>query len=252
MTLSDNQKIRYSRNILVSEIGEVGQLKLLGSKVLVVGAGGLGSAVLLYLAAAGIGKLGIIDSDIVELSNLQRQIIHDQDVVSKKKIESARAAIESLNSDVEVCIYDLRIDEDNLVSIAKDYNLIVDASDNFFTRFAISKIAHTQQKPMIFGAVREFSGQTAIFKSYQANNPCYSCFNPNSFDKKAEIPLSEKGIIGAVAGIVGSMQAVNTIKELLGIGENLVGKILIYDFLHSSHRIVSLGKKKNCKICHNI
>ncbi len=248
MSLSEEQKQRYLRNIILSEIGEIGQEKLLQAKILVIGAGGLGSPALLYLAAAGVGNIGVIDDDVVELSNLQRQIIHNQKDLGIKKIISAKEKISVLNQEVKITTYEARGDAKFLAKIVTDYDFILDASDNFPTRFVINEICHHYQKPLIFAAVKGFLGQISVFKSYQ-NSPCYACFNPNIVDDKFSLPLSEKGILGAVAGGIGAMQAAQTIKEILGIGESLVGKILIFDFLKNDIRKVNLKKNPNCKIC---
>ncbi|GDX36003.1 thiazole biosynthesis adenylyltransferase ThiF [Alphaproteobacteria bacterium] len=249
MTLSQSDHQRYLRNIILPEIGEKGQQKLLDSKVLVVGAGGLGSAILFYLSACGIGNLGIIDNDQVELSNLQRQIIHNTQDLNKLKITSAREKILALNPNINVTTYQNFADEENLHLIAQNYDLIVDASDNFYTRFTINQICHNLKKPMVYGAVKGFVGQVSVFKSYLANNPCYACFNPNFKDRNFNLPLSEKGILGAVAGNLGTLQAINAIKELLNLDESLVGKILFCDFLKNNFRKVKVTKNHSCKIC---
>jgi adenylyltransferase/sulfurtransferase len=245
----DNQ--RYLRNILIPEIGEEGQIKLLNSKVLVIGAGGLGSSILFYLSACGIGNIGIVDDDKVELSNLQRQIIHNENDLDNFKVKSAKQKILALNSQLKIDIYPCRADFDNLESIAKNYDLIIDASDNFYTRFVINKICHSLHKPMIYGAVKGFIGQISVFKSYRDNNPCYACFNPNQTDKNFNLPLSQKGIIGAVAGNIGTLQAISAIKEILQIGEDLVGKIIHNDFLNNNFRKITLRKNPSCKICND-
>ena len=245
----DNQ--RYLRNILIPEIGEEGQIKLLNSKVLVIGAGGLGSSILFYLSACGIGNIGIVDDDRVELSNLQRQIIHNENDLDNFKVESAKQKILALNSQLKIDIYPCRVDYDNLEPIAKNYDLIIDASDNFYTRFVINKICYKLHKPMIYGAVKGFVGQVSVFKSYCPNNPCYACFNPNQIDKDSNLPLSQKGIIGAVAGNIGTLQAIATIKEILQIGEDLNGKILLNDFFQNNFRIINLKKNPSCKICND-
>jgi len=247
--LSQTQQNRYLRNIILPEIGEDGQEKLLKSKVLIIGAGGLGSAAIYYLAAAGVGNIGIVDDDVVELSNLQRQIIHNQTDVGKKKVESAGDKINLLNEDVQITTYPIRINQQNLANLVNDYDFILDATDNFPSRFTINQVCHQQQKPLIFAAVKGFMGQISTFKSYQKNHPCYCCFNPNIVDENFSLPLSEKGILGAVAGTIGSMQAGTTIKEILGIGESLVGKILICDFLKNDFRKISLNKNNNCEVC---
>lgn len=248
MTNQTQQK-RYLRNIILPEIGEDGQEKLLQAKVLVIGAGGLGSPALYYLAAAGVGNIGIVDDDVVEISNLQRQIIHNQNDLGRKKVESAKEKINLLNDDVKIDIYPIRINHQNLTDLAQDYDFILDATDNFPTRFIINQVCHEQQKPLIFAAVKGFLGQVSTFKSYQKNNPCYACFNPNIVGEGFSLPLSEKGILGAVAGTVGALQATTTIKEILGIGDSLVGKILVFDFLKNEFRKVGLKKNSSCVVC---
>ncbi len=247
--LTDSQKQRYLRNTILPEITETGQEKLLQARVLVVGAGGLGSPVLFYLAAAGIGNIGVIDDDVVELSNLQRQVIHNVSNLGQKKVESAKEKISALNPDVNLVIYPQRANRESLRKISVDYDFILDATDNFPTRFIINEIAYEQKKPLIFAAVKGFLGQVSVFKSYENQNPCYACFNPNVVDESFLLPLSEKGILGSVAGTIGALQATTTIKEILGIGESLAGKILIFDFLKNETRKVSLKKASSCKIC---
>jgi adenylyltransferase/sulfurtransferase len=253
MSLNIEQKQRYLRNTILPEIGEKGQKKLLCARVLVIGAGGLGSAALLYLAAAGVGNIGVIDDDIVEMSNLQRQIIHNQKNLGQKKVTSVKEKISALNSDVQLEVFAGRVNSKYLTKISADYDFILDATDNFPTRFIINKICHRQKKPLIFAAVKGFLGQVAVFKSYEKNNPCYSCFNPNIsgniLGKNCSVPLFEKGILGSVAGTIGAMQASYTIKEILAIEENLAGKILIFDFLRNNFRKVALKKTPACKIC---
>lgn len=250
--LTNLQKQRYLRNTILPEIGVEGQEKLLWAKVLVVGAGGLGSPVLLYLAAAGVGNIGVIDDDVVELSNLQRQIIHGEKNLNQKKVESAREKILALNSEVKLEIFAERANRESLRRIIQNYDFILDATDNFPTRFIINEIAHEQKKPLIFAAVKGFLGQVSVFKSYEKSNPCYACFNPNIVDENFLLPLSEKGILGSVAGTIGALQATTTIKEILGIGEELVGKILIFDFLKNEFRKTNLKKNPHCKICQNV
>ena len=247
--MQENQKQRYLRNTILPEIGEAGQEKLLQAKVLVIGAGGLGSPAIYYLAAAGVGNIGIVDDDVVELSNLQRQIIHNQNDLGRKKVESAKEKINYLNDDVKIDIYPIRIDHQNLTELVQNYDFILDATDNFPTRFIINQVCHQQKKPLIFAAVKGFLGQVSTFKSYQQNNPCYACFNPNIVGVGFSLPLSEKGILGAVAGNVGALQAITTIKEILEIGESLVGKILVFDFLKNGFRKVGLRKNLDCLVC---
>jgi adenylyltransferase/sulfurtransferase len=249
MTLTENQKQRYIRNTILPEIGEMGQEKLLRAKVLVIGAGGLGSPVLFYLAAAGVGNIGVMDDDVVELSNLQRQVIHNEKNLGQKKVLSAREKIIQLNPEINLEIFGHRATRESLRKDCVNYDFILDATDNFPTRFIINEICHEQKKPLIFAAVKGFLGQVSVFKSYEKNNPCYACFNPNIVDETFSLPLSEKGILGSVAGTIGALQVTTTIKEILKIGESLVGKILIFDFLKNEFRKVKLEKNINCKIC---
>ena len=248
--INQTQKERYLRNTILPQIGEAGQEKLLQAKVLVIGAGGLGSPAIYYLAAAGVGNIGVVDDDVVELSNLQRQIIHNQNDLGRKKVESAKEKINLLNDDVKIDIYPIRINHQNLTDLVQNYDFILDATDNFSTRFIINQVCHQQQKPLIFAAVKGFLGQVSTFKSYQKDNPCYACFNPNIVDENFSLPLSEKGILGAVAGTVGALQATTAIKEILGTGESLVGKILVFDFLKNEFRKINLRKNSNCSVCY--
>lgn len=247
--LNENQKQRYLRNTILPEIREDGQEKLLKSKVLVIGAGGLGSPALYYLAAAGVGNIGIVDDDVVELSNLQRQVIHNSKDLGRAKVESAKEKIEALTDDVNIKIHQIRIDKESLTKLVQDYDFILDSTDNFPTRFIINQVCHEQKKPLIFTAVKGFLGQVSVFKSHLKDCPCYACFNPNIVGTEFTLPLSEKGILGSVAGTGGALQATTTIKEILGIGESLVGKILVFDLLKNEFRKVNLKKNPNCKVC---
>ncbi len=247
--LTEDQKQRYLRNTLLPEIGEEGQEKLLGAKVLVVGCGGLGSPVIYYLAAAGIGNLGLIDDDVVELSNLQRQILHNEGDLGVKKVDSAKGKISALNEDVKIEIFDERATLESLTEIGENYDYVIDATDNFPTRFVINEYCVKAKKTLIFGAVKGFLGQASVFKAFEGENPCYACFNPNIVGEDFSLPLSEKGILGAVAGSIGALQAVTCVKEILGIGESLVGKILVTDFLQNKFRVVELKKKDRCMVC---
>ena len=251
MSLSELQKQRYLRNTILPEIGEIGQEKLLQTKILIIGAGGLGSPAVYYLAAAGVGVIGVVDNDVVELSNLQRQIIHNSKDLDRKKVDSAKEKIMLLNPEIKVIAHELRIDRLSLAEIIDDYDFVLDATDNFPTRFIINEVCHKKKRPLIFAAVKGFLGQVSVFKSYQSDNPCYACFNPNIPPADFTLPLSEKGILGAVAGSIGALQAIITIKEILGIGESLVGKIMIFDFLKNQERTSKLSKNSKCKICND-
>lgn len=247
--LTPDQKNLYLRNIVLPEIGEAGQEKLLEAKILVIGAGGLGSAVLFYLAAAGIGQIAIIDDDVVEVSNLQRQIIHHFGNLGEEKVISAKQKLLLLNPQLKLEIFSHRANEVNLLRLCVNYDLIIDATDNFQSRFIINSVAHNSHKILVFAAVKAFAGQLTVFKSFLPENPCYCCFNPNFTDDNSSSPLSEKGILGSVAGVMGAMQATAAIKEILQIPESLVGKILFCDFLKNDFRKTALKKNPHCKIC---
>lgn len=249
MSLNAQQKQRYLRNTILPEIGLAGQEQLLKSKILIIGAGGLGSPALLYLAAAGVGNITAIDDDVVELSNLQRQIIHNFNDLNKPKVISAQEKINILNDDVDLQTHQIRINKDNLSKLVQEHDLILDCSDNFATRFVINEVCFQEKKPLIFAAVKGFLGQVSVFKAYENNNPCYCCFNPNIVDETFSLPLSQKGILGAVAGTFGALQATTAIKEILNIGESLVGQILISDLLNNNIRKAKISKNPNCQIC---
>lgn len=249
--LTSEQKQRYLRNTILPEIDESGQEKLLKARVLIIGAGGLGSPALYYLAAAGVGNIGLVDHDVVELSNLQRQIIHNLGDLNEPKVKSAKEKIIKLNPDVSLEIFQEKATLQSLERIAKNYDYILDATDNFPTRFVINEFCLRAKKPLIFAAVKSFIGQVCVFKAYEEKNPCYSCFNPNVVGEGFSLPLSEKGILGSVAGTAGAIQATTTIKEILEIGDSFVGKLLVFDLIRNSFRTVSLKKRKGCSVCDN-
>ena len=248
MTLSDDQLRRYARNITLDGIGREGQQKLLAARVLVVGAGGLGAPVISYLAASGIGTIGIVDSDRVELSNLQRQIIHETGDIGRLKVESAHDRAEEINPDVTIIPHAIRIDESNAPALIADYDVVVDGSDNFATRFAVHTACYQLNKPLVSGAIRAFGGQVSTFKGYLGEpHPCYQCFIP---EQPPEIKgCAETGVLGAVTGVIGSLQALEVIKEIVGLGESLSGKLLIYDALTTNFRTITLPKDPSCKLC---
>ena len=243
------EKERYLRNILLAEVGHHGQQKIINSKILVVGCGGLGSPCLYYLAAAGVSQIGIIDHDKIELSNLQRQIIHNNCDIGLYKVDSAQEKLKALNPEIIIDKYQIKANDKNLGSIIQNYDLIIDATDNFISRFTINKACFQNQKPLITAAVKGFCGQISLFKSYKKNNPCYECFNPSSATKIKPLPISEKGIFSPIPGILGAKQAFVALKEILQIGQSLLGKIMIYDFLHNKTKITKLNKNPNCSIC---
>jgi molybdopterin-synthase adenylyltransferase len=239
---------RYARQLALPEIGEKGQEKLLASSVLVVGAGGLGCPALMYLAAAGVGNLGIIDHDRVELSNLQRQVLFEQADIGRFKAEAARDRLEEMNSDIRVVPHVMKLDEGNAHALVQDYDLIIDGCDNFITRFAVAQACHQEKKILISGAVVGFSGQLSVFKSYLgALYPCYRCFVP-------EVPTQEtscvlEGVAGALTGMVGAMLALETVKELLNIGESLAGRIVIVDGMTIRLHSAALERDPECSYC---
>jgi adenylyltransferase/sulfurtransferase len=247
MPLSDDQRRRYARNISLAGVGEAGQEKLLRARVLVVGAGGLGSAALAYLAAAGVGHIGIADFDRVELSNLQRQIIHEHNDIGRFKAHSARDRIEELNPNVKVTTHEEKLTAANASSVIKSYDIVSDGCDNFATRFAVNEACHAQRKTLVSAAIRAYDGQLAVFKSDGITQPCYRCFASGRPDD--ERGCADVGVIGAIAGIMGSLQALEVIKEILCIGESLAGQILLLDSLTLKTRIVRIARDPDCACC---
>jgi len=246
-TMSEAQAKRYSRHLLVPEVGEQGQFKLLDSRVLLIGAGGLGSPAAFYLAAAGVGTIGIIDADVVEESNLQRQILHNTQRVGQYKAESARETIEALNPDVKVITYIERLDESNVARIIADYDVILDGTDNFPTRYLLNDAALIANKPVVHGSVFRFEGQLTVFKPYEG--PCYRCLYPEPPPAALAPSCAEAGVLGVLPGIIGLLQATETIKLLLGIGEPLVGRLMTYDALAGEFSELHLFRDPNCPAC---
>lgn len=249
MSLTDDQLERYARHIILKEVGGPGQQKLMKAKVLVIGAGGLGSPLLMYLAAAGIGTIGIIDDDDVDLSNLQRQIIHMTPALGSQKVASAEKTIKAINPDINVITYATRLDQSNVDDIIRSYDIVADGCDNFATRFLVNDACLKYKKPLVSGALSQFDGQLATFKGYEKNAPCYRCLVPNH--PNGVLSCAEAGILGAVAGVVGTMQAVEVLKEILELGDSLAGKLLIYDALSAKSRNIKLPKDPGCKFCGN-
>src|SRR5712671_7837957 len=245
--LTPAQQKRYSRHVLIPEVGKEGQLKLLDAKVLIIGAGGLGSPAAYYLAAAGVGTIGIIDSDVVEESNLQRQILHNTNRIGQYKAESARETIEALNPDVKVITYIERLDETNVARIIADYDVIIDGTDNFPTRYLLNDAALIANKPVVHGSVFRFEGQLTVFKPYEG--PCYRCLYPEPPPMALAPSCAEAGVLGVLPGVIGLLQATETIKLLLGIGEPLVGRLMTYDALAGEFSELRLYRDPNCPAC---
>lgn len=247
---TDDQLERYSRHILLPEVGGVGQEKLLNAGVLVVGAGGLGAPMLQYLAAAGIGRLGVIDADTVDLSNLQRQVIHRTQDVGVPKVESAARMIRDLNPELTVDAYQERITATNALDIITQYDLVADGTDNFPTRYLLNDACHFAGKPLVSAALLRFEGQLSVFKSHEGEgHPCYRCLFPEPPAPGSVPSCSEAGVFGAVAGAVGTQQAVEILKEVLGIGESLSGRFMMYDGLYTEWRNIKLNKNPACPLC---
>jgi molybdopterin/thiamine biosynthesis adenylyltransferase/rhodanese-related sulfurtransferase len=246
--LSDAQRDRYSRHILLPEVGEVGQAKLLASKVLLLGAGGLGSPAALYLAAAGVGTLGLVDGDVVDASNLQRQILHATSRIGEPKVDSAEKTIRDLNPDVKVVKYQERVDSSNVERIFRDYDVIVDGCDNFPTRYLVNDASVFMKKPVVHGSIFRFEGQVTTFMP-GGDKPCYRCLYPEPPPPHLAPSCQEAGVLGILPGIIGVIQATETIKLLLGRGESLAGRLLTYDSLRMKFRELRLRRDKNCPVC---
>ncbi|MDP6477929.1 MAG: molybdopterin-synthase adenylyltransferase MoeB [Nitrospinaceae bacterium] len=247
MGLSQDQIARYSRHLLLPEVGVEGQEKLCNAKVLCIGTGGLGSPLGLYLAAAGIGTLGLVDFDIVDQSNLQRQIMHGESTVGKLKVDSAKDRLADMNSDVEVITYNTRLSSENAMEIFKDYDIIVDGTDNFPTRYLANDAAVLLGKPYIYGCILRFEGQASVFHSKEG--PCYRCLYPEPPPPGLVPSCAEGGVLGVLPGIIGLIQATEVVKLILGKGETLVGRLMIFDALAMKFREMKLRKDKDCPVC---
>ena len=247
MALTQDQINRYSRHLLLPEVGVEGQEKICNSKVLLIGTGGLGSPLALYLAAAGVGNLGLIDFDVVDLSNLQRQVAHGESTVGKLKVDSAKARIADLNSSINVTTYNTRLSSENVMEIFSDYDIIVDGTDNFPTRYLASDACVLLKKPYIYGCILRFEGQASVFDS--RTGPCYRCLYPAPPPPGLVPSCAEGGVIGILPGIVGLIQANEVIKLILDIGDSLVGRLLLFDALKMKFREMKLRKDPACPIC---
>jgi adenylyltransferase/sulfurtransferase len=251
MALSDAELERYARHIVLREVGGPGQARLKAARVLVVGAGGLGSPAILYLAAAGVGTIGIVDDDDVSLSNLQRQIAHRTEDVGRAKTESARDTARAINPHIEVVPHRVRLDRSNALALIAQYDLVCDGSDNFTTRFLINDACFFSKRTLVSAAVTEFDGQLAVYKPHDKSGayPCYRCLFPEPPPPGTAPSCSETGILGAAAGVMGTLQALEAIKEITKVGETLAGRLLIYEALATRFRTVTIRPDPACALC---
>jgi adenylyltransferase/sulfurtransferase len=246
---SDTELERYARHIVLREIGGAGQARFKAARVLVVGAGGLGSPVILYLAAAGIGTIGIADFDAVSLSNLQRQIVHRTADIGRTKTASAADAARAINPHVKIETHQLRLTQDNAEGLIARYDIVADGSDNFATRFLVADACFFAKKTLVSAAVSEFSGQLSTFKPHEDGRPCYRCLFPEPPPPGSTRSCSETGVLGAAAGVMGTLQALEILKEIAGAGESMAGRLLIYEALETRFRIVTLRPDPACRLC---
>jgi len=252
MELTDEQFERYARHLILDEVGDEGQEKLLQSKVLCVGAGGLGSPVLMYLAAAGVGTLGIIDDDEVDLSNLQRQIVHATASIGTSKAESAKATLARVNPTIEIKTYLERLTPANVEKIFAEYDVIVDGTDNFDTRYLINDAAYLLAKTVVSGALLRFEGQLTTFRGGiegHAGEPCYRCLFREPPPPNMVPRCAEAGILGAVAGVIGTLQATEVLKELMGLGDSMSGQLLVFDAMGMTFRKIRYKRSPSCPLC---
>ncbi len=245
--LSDKQRARYSRHVLIPEVGEEGQIKLLDSKVLLIGAGGLGSPAAYYLAAAGVGTLGLVDDDVVDESNLQRQIIHTTDRVGVNKGESAKEAIRALNPEVQVNVHPYRVNRDNVLDLLGEYDLVVDGADNFPTRYLLADASLMTRTPLVHASILRFEGHASVF--LPDDGPCYRCLFPEPPPPDLAPSCGEAGVLGVLCGVMGNIQATEAIKVLLGIGDTLSGRLLIYDALEMRFTELKVRRDPDCPSC---
>lgn len=245
--LDTDQRHRYQRHILLPEVGEAGQQRLLESKVLCLGAGGLGSPAALYLAAAGVGTIGIVDMDVVDPSNLQRQIMHNSERIGDRKVDSAKKTLSALNPDVNVVTYDVRIGADNILQLFEDYDLVVDGTDNFPTRYLVNDASLKTRVPVVHGSIFRFEGQVTVFDPFVG--PCYRCLIPEPPPPEFAPSCAEAGVLGAICGVIGSLEATEALKMLLGIGTPLVGLLLSYDALAEEFRSFKVQRDPACPVC---
>lgn len=245
------ERERYGRHLLIPEVGEAGQVKLLDSRVLMIGAGGLGSPAAFYLAAAGVGTLAIIDDDVVDRSNLQRQILHRDTTVGKPKVESARETLLALNPDIQIIAHQLRVDSSNIDELIAGYDVVVDGSDNFATRYLVNDACVKHRIPNVHGSIFRFEGQVSVFWPHydQRQGPCYRCLFPEPPPPELAPSCAEAGVLGILPGVVGTLEAVETVKVLLGIGDPLVGRLMVYDALDQRVMEMKVERNPQCPVC---
>ena len=246
--LSKAELLRYSRHLIIPGVGAEGQLKLKNASVLLIGTGGLGSPAALYLAAAGVGRLGLVDPDVVDASNLQRQILHGESWIGKPKLDSAVDRLREINPHISIEPHPVRFTPENAISIAENYDIILDGCDNFPTRFLTNDSAFLLKKPLVYGAIHRFEGQVSVFAPH-LGGPCYRCLIPTSPAPGAVPSCNEAGVLGVLPGIIGSLQAMEAIKLILGVGEPPLGKLVIYDALSTSFRSIKLRRDTSCQLC---
>ncbi|MEJ2014730.1 MAG: molybdopterin-synthase adenylyltransferase MoeB [Limibacillus sp.] len=252
--LTDEQLERYARHLVLPEIGEEGQEALLAAKVLVIGAGGLGSPLLLYLAAAGVGTLGVVDDDSVDLSNLQRQVLHNTDAVGTHKVDSALARLKQINPEVETRAHKGRLTADNVMEVLGDYDLVCDGSDNFATRYLVNDACYLAGKTLVSAAIMRFDGQLSTFKAHTRDDgeeahPCYRCLFGEQPPRDPKQSCADVGVLASLPGVMGSLQATEVIKEITGAGESLSGRLLLYDALSTSFRVIKAKPDPACPLC---
>lgn len=248
--MDDDQLERYARHIILREIGGAGQQALLRARVLVVGGGGLGSPLIYYLAAAGVGTIGVVDDDIVGLSNLQRQILHRTADIDTPKVDSAARAVAALNPDVRLVAHRLRLTADNAAALVGGYDIVADGSDNFDTRFLLNDVCYALGKTLVSGAILRFDGQLSTFKAHLgAPHPCYRCLFPSPPPPEMIPNCAEGGVLGALAGTIGALQATEVVKEILDLGRSLSGRLLMHDALDMTFRTITVPKDPDCPLC---
>ena len=249
MSLNDDQFKRYARHLILDEVGEEGQEKLLATRVLVIGAGGLGSPLLMYLAAAGIGTLGVVDNDTVDLTNLQRQIVHSTANVGMAKVKSAIESLAAINPEIRVMPHRMRVTAENAAALIAEYDIVCDGSDNFATRFLLNDACYFGRRPLVAASLLRFEGQLSTFKAYDGKTACYRCLFREPPPPDLIPRCEEAGILGSVAGVLGTLQATEAIKEVLGLGRSLAGRLLIYDALEGTTCTINVPRDPTCPLC---